>query len=75
MAKGYDSNVLVEMMISEEKQEVETNQTNLAISVHSRLMSEVTGNHEMGPISPKEVIRAELCCVDVAAHLGGSRVG
>lgn len=75
MVKGYDSNVLVEMTIAEGKQEVGTNQTNLAISVNLRLMSEVTGNQEIGLISPKEVIHAELCWGVEAAHLGGSRVG
>lgn len=54
MTRDDGFNVLVEMMISEEKQEVETNQTNLAIFVHWNLMSQVIVNHEIGLILPKE---------------------
>lgn len=51
-----------------EKQEAETNQTNLAIFVHWNLMSTV--NHEIGPISPKEWLLQN--CAIVAAYLGES---
>lgn len=70
MPRGADSDVLVEMMISEKKQEVETNQTNLAIFVHWNLRSEATVNHKIGPISPKEWLLQN--CAIVAAYLGES---